>query len=162
MPASRWNSNFIDLLNTFDGDDLTLRDLIFKSIQVIGEKDGNTEEQGVISEDQDDQVPLELPILPLRGLVVYPETAVPLTIGQPRSIRLVDDVVSDDKQLIGLVASKNPELDNPEPGDLYTVGTIAVVHRMFRAPDGTIRLLVQGNTRFKLDEFVQHPCTECS
>jgi ATP-dependent Lon protease len=86
--------------------------------------------------------------------VVYPQTAVPLTIGQPRSIRLVDDVVAAEK-LIGLVTAKNPDLENPGPDDLYHVGTVAVVHRMFRAPDGTIRLLVQGMTRFRLGQFTQ-------
>ncbi len=98
-------------------------------------------------------IPNELPILPLRGLVVYPQTAVPLTIGQPRSVRLVDDAMASDK-LIGLVTSKNPELENPGPDDLYEIGTVAVIHRMFRAPDGTIRLLVQGISRFKLSEFI--------
>lgn len=97
-------------------------------------------------------IPSELPILPLRGLVVYPQTAVPLTIGQPRSIRLVDDAMSGEK-LIGLVTSKNPELENPGPDDLYDTGTVAIIHRMFRAPDGTIRLLVQGLNRFHLEEF---------
>ena len=72
-------------------------------------------------------LPESLPILPLRGLVVYPQTAVPLTIGQPRSIRLVDDVVSG-KRLIGLVASKDAELDTPGPDDLYQVGTLFRQH----------------------------------
>lgn len=125
-------------------------------------EDQETEEQdesadffpsdGVSLDDTPSNIPSELPILPLRGLVVYPQTAVPLTIGQPRSIRLVDDAMVGDK-LIGLVTSKNPELENPGPEELYTVGTAAVIHRMFRAPDGTIRLLVQGISRFKLDEF---------
>ena len=101
------------------------------------------------------QIPSALPILPLRGVVVYPQTAVPLTIGQPRSIKLVDDVVSGENRLIGLAASKNPEIEVPEPKDLYPVGTVAVVHRLFRAPDGTIRLLVQGLSRFRLGEFLE-------
>ncbi|HRQ24778.1 MAG TPA: LON peptidase substrate-binding domain-containing protein, partial [Anaerolineales bacterium] len=79
-----------------------------------------------------------LPILPLRGVVVYPNTAVPLTVGQARSIKLVDDVVSGDK-LVGLVAALNPEQDTPGPDELYRVGTIATVHRLLRAPDGTVR-----------------------
>ena len=94
-------------------------------------------------------IPTELPILPLRGVVVYPQTVVPLTIGQPRSIRLVDDVVGKDR-MIGLVASKRPELELPGPGDLYSVGTVATVQRLFRAPDGTIRMIVQGLSRFAL------------
>ncbi len=97
--------------------------------------------------------PAILPILPLRGVVVYPQTAVPLTVGQPRSIRLVDEVVAGDK-LVGLVAATNPELETPGPTDLYRVGTIATVHRLLKAPDGTIRLLVQGMDRFRLGEFV--------
>lgn len=100
-------------------------------------------------------IPSLLSILPLRGVVVYPHTAVPLTIGQPRSIRLVDEVVTSEDRLIGLVASHNPDLEVPEPDDLFQVGTVAIIHRLFRAPDGTIRLLVQGLARFRLGEFVQ-------
>jgi len=96
-----------------------------------------------------------LPILPLRGVVVYPTTAVPLTVGQPRSVRLVDDVTGGDAKLVGLVAARDPELEQPGPNDLYPVGVIATVHRLLRAPDGTIRLLVQGMERFRLGEFVQ-------
>ncbi|MCC6301148.1 MAG: endopeptidase La [Anaerolineales bacterium] len=102
----------------------------------------------------ENKYPPILPILPLRGVVVYPHTAVPLTVGQPRSIKLVDDVVAGDK-LVGLVAALNPELETPGPADLYTVGTLATVHRLLRAPDGTIRLLVQGMDRFRLGEFVE-------
>ena len=98
-------------------------------------------------------IPDVLPILPLRGVVVYPNTAVPLTVGQARSIKLVDDVVSGDK-LVGLVAALNPEQEIPGPNELYRVGTIATVHRLLRAPDGTVRLLVQGMERFRLGEFV--------
>ncbi|PJF36713.1 MAG: endopeptidase La [Candidatus Thermofonsia Clade 1 bacterium] len=100
------------------------------------------------------RVPPDLPILPLRGLVVYPQTAMPLNIGQKRSIRLVDEAVSGDR-LIGLVASRNPELETPEPQDIYTVGTMAAILRLFRAPDGTIRLLVQGLARIRVDEYIQ-------
>ena len=155
MPASRWNSSIFELLKLYEGEDLTWSDLILKSIQVTdGVKEAVLGESDP-AESQGDEIPQELPILPLRGLVVYPETAVPLTIGQPRSVRLVDDVVSEEKHYIGLVASKNPELDKPEPKDLFPVGTVAIVHRLFRAPDGTIRLLVQGITRFRLGEFTQ-------
>jgi ATP-dependent Lon protease len=114
---------------------------------------------GEVSETEDQlgklelpNLPDELPILPLRGLVVYPQTAVPLTIGQPRSIRLVDDVASGSR-MIGLLTSKSPDVENPSSSDLYQVGTVAMIHRLFRAPDGTIRLLVQGIVRFKVVEF---------
>ncbi len=155
MPASRWNSSILELIKLYDNDDLNLNDLILKSIQVTGSKKEVVLGESDPVESILDDIPQELPILPLRGLVVYPETAVPLTIGQPRSIRLVDDVVSEEKHYIGLVASKSPELDQPEPKDLFTVGTVAIVHRLFRAPDSTIRLLVQGITRFRLGEFTQ-------
>ena len=98
------------------------------------------------------EIPDELPILPLRGLVVYPQTTIPLTVGQPRSIKLVDEVVAGDR-LIGLVASRNPELETPGPDEIYDYGTLAQIHRLFRAPDGTIRLLVQGLARIKIDEY---------
>jgi len=87
-------------------------------------------------------------------VVVYPNTAVPLTVGQPRSIKLVDDVVGGDK-LVGLVAALDPEKETPGPNELYRIGTIATVHRLLRAPDGTVRLLVQGMQRFRLGEFVE-------
>jgi len=98
-------------------------------------------------------LPATLPILPLRGIVVFPQTAVPLTVGQPRSIRLIEEVEAGGK-LVGLFSSKDPKLDQPGPDDLNRVGTVATVHRLFRAPDGTIRLLVQGLERIRITEFV--------
>ncbi len=108
----------------------------------------------MLGDEDKHQVPPELPILPLRGLVVYPQTAIPLTVGQPRSIKLVDDVIAGDR-MVGLVTSKDPELETPGPDDVYRVGTLASIHRLFRAPDGTIRLLVQGIARIEIDEFTQ-------
>jgi len=99
-------------------------------------------------------IPEELPILPLRGTVVYPLTVVPITVGQPRSIKLVDDAVMGNK-LIGLVASRNPELEEPGPNDVFEIGTAALVHRLFRAPDGTIRLLIQGVERIRIGPYTQ-------
>ncbi len=113
------------------------------------------EENAPAPEGQEPNILSVLPILPLRGIVVYPQTAVPLTIGQSRSIRLVDDVVAGEQRLIGLITSRDPELEIPEPKDLFSVGTVAIVHRLFRAPDGTIRLLVQGVVRFRVGEFLQ-------
>jgi ATP-dependent Lon protease len=97
-------------------------------------------------------IPEDLPILPLRGVVVYPHTVVPLTIGQPRSIKLVDEVAAGDR-LIGLVASRNPELEQPGPEELFSYGAVANIQRLFRAPDGTIRMIVQGLARFELGVF---------
>jgi ATP-dependent Lon protease len=98
------------------------------------------------------EIPEELPILPLRGVVVYPLTVVPLAIGQPRSIRLVDDAVLG-KKLVGLVTSKRPELEEPMPEDCYTVGTLALIQRLLRMPDGTMRILVLGLERIRILEY---------
>jgi len=134
-----------------------LKEIILNPIttHILQDEEGLEEKDISKGEVLQSQIPSALPILPLRGVVVYPQTAVPLTIGQPRSIRLVDDVVAGDNRLIGLAASKNPEIEVPEPNDLYPIGTVAVVHRLFRAPDGTIRLLVQGLSRFRLGEFLE-------
>ncbi|MBN1978102.1 MAG: endopeptidase La [Anaerolineae bacterium] len=98
------------------------------------------------------QVPSHLPILPLRGVVVYPMTAMPLRIGQPRSIRLVDDAVTG-KRLIGLVTSRDPDLEAPGPDDVYRIGTVAAVQRLFKSQDGTITLIAHGLLRIKIEEF---------
>ncbi len=98
------------------------------------------------------ELPSELPVLPLRGLVIYPFTTGPLTVGQPRSVRLVDDVINGDRKVV-LVTSHDPELEKPGPDDVYKIGTLATIHRLFRAPDGTVRLLVQGMNRVRIDEF---------
>jgi ATP-dependent Lon protease len=81
----------------------------------------------------------------------------PLTIGQERSIRLVDDALVDvsDQRIIGLVTSQDPEVEEPNPDQIYRTGTAAIVHRMLRAPDGTIRLIVQGIERIHVDEYLQ-------
>ncbi len=100
------------------------------------------------------EVPSTLPILPLRGLVIYPMTAVPIRVGQPRSVQLVDDAVAD-SNIIGLVASHDPEIETPTPDQVYRVGTAAAVHRLAKAPDGTLTLIVQGLVRIRVEEFVQ-------
>src|SRR5512138_1370837 len=154
MPASRWQTGLNDLLQWNDEEENELLSLIMPSmLSRFQKKDSNSSESDPSQMSTSQKYPEVLPILPLRGVVVYPQTAVPLTVGQPRSIKLVDDVVASDK-LVGLVAAVNPELETPGPKDLYQVGVIATVHRLLRAPDGTVRLLVQGMDRFRLGEFV--------
>lgn len=162
MTATRWNTlNLMRWLEEhgWPEEDLDLKEMTLDSddpgIRAITTQALADTEPVSEGEQLRGKIPDILPILPLRGLVVYPETAVPLTIGQPRSIRLVDDVVSGDDRLIGLVTSRDPELEIPEPKDLFEIGTVAMIHRLFRAPDGTIRLLVQGTARFRLGEFTQ-------
>ena len=157
MPATRWNTNLFDMFDFSDQDEMSLEELVLKSGTPHAVKQSIEVTPGAQSDpmEQESEIPSELPVLPLRGVVVYPQTAVPLTIGQPRSIRLVDDVVASDERLIALVASRDPDLEAPGPDDLYSVGTVAMIHRLFRAPDGTIRLVVQGMLRCKVDEYVQ-------
>jgi len=112
-----------------------------------------------LSEELEDEgtaidLPEVLPILPLRGLVVYPQTAIPLTVGQERSIQLVDDVAAGNR-MVGLVASKDPSLGTPGPDNVQSIGTLATIHRLFRSPDGTVRLLIQGLQRIRIDEFIE-------
>jgi ATP-dependent Lon protease len=154
MAASRWRTGFNDLFQWMGEEENELLSIMTSSIfSRFQGRDSESSDPGSSPISVSTKYPAVLPILPLRGVVVYPQTAVPLTVGQPRSIRLVDDVVTGDK-LVGLVAALNPELESPGPADLYRVGTIAIVHRLLRAPDGTIRLLVQGMDRFRLGEFV--------
>jgi ATP-dependent Lon protease len=98
-------------------------------------------------------LPDALPILPLRETVTYPDTLTPLAVGQERSIKLVNDVLSGDRML-AMVASKDPELDAPGPDDLYRVGVVGTVARMMKIPDGTLRILAQGSTRIRILDYV--------
>ena len=92
---------------------------------------------------------LRLPVLPLKETVVFPESMTPLAVGQERSVKLIDDVVSGERML-ALFTVENEEADPPEWDDLYRVGTVAVVHKMIKVPDGTLRILVQGVQRVRL------------
>jgi ATP-dependent Lon protease len=98
-------------------------------------------------------LPPALPVLPLKGMVTYPDTVTPLAVGQERSIKLVNDVLTGERMLV-MVASKDPEVDEPGPDQLYRVGVVGVVARMLKVPDGTIRILVQGAQRVRLGEFI--------
>jgi ATP-dependent Lon protease len=98
-----------------------------------------------------DEIPAELPVLPLKETVVFPDSMTPLAIGQERSIRLVDDVVGGER-LLALVTVRDADVEAPGWDDLYEIGTAAVVHKMIRVPDGTLRILVQGLRRIRLEE----------
>jgi ATP-dependent Lon protease len=98
-------------------------------------------------------LPEALPVLPLRDSVAFPDTITPLAVGQKRSIKLVDDVLGGNRMLV-MVASRDPEKEEPTPTDLYDVGVVGVVERMVKVPDGTLRILVQATQRVRLEEFV--------
>jgi ATP-dependent Lon protease len=99
------------------------------------------------------RLPDGLPVLPLRDTVTFPHTLTPLAIGQPRSIQLVNDVLGGERML-AMVASRDPEVDEPGPDELHDVGVAGTVARMIKVPDGSLRILVQGGVRVKLGGFV--------
>ena len=101
-------------------------------------------------EAQQLEFPTALPVLPLKETVVFPQSMSPLAIGQERSVRLIDDVVAGDR-LLALITAKDGSLESPGWDDIYDVGTVALVHKMIKVPDGTLRILVQGLERVKLE-----------
>src|SRR5689334_5308977 len=96
--------------------------------------------------------PEKIAILPLRGAIVYPLSAIPLRVAQARSIRLIDDAMQH-KLPIGLVASRLPEKEEPEPEDVFNIGTMASIVRIFKSPDGVVNMIVQGSERFRILEW---------
>src|SRR5512143_1663359 len=99
-------------------------------------------------------VPAELPLLPLKDTVVYPLTVYPLVIGKEKSIKLINDVTVGDK-ILALSAQRKTDVEVTGTGDVYPVGTMARILQMVKAPDGTLRLLVQGIERIAISGFVQ-------
>ena len=109
----------------------------------------------VKKEDEGFVIPTDLPILPLRNIVAFPfPVLLPVAVDQPRSVRLVDDAALGDR-LIGLVAMKDPSVPQPGPEEVYTTGTAALIHRLFKMPDGSVRLFVTGVERIRIKEFTQ-------
>jgi ATP-dependent Lon protease len=100
------------------------------------------------------EIPSTLPVLPLKEMVVFPDSATPLAVGQERSVKLIDDVVARDGML-ALVTVKNSDVEQPGWDDLYEIGTAAIVHKMIKVPDGTLRVLVQGLQRVRLESRLQ-------
>ena len=96
------------------------------------------------------QIPPELPVLPLRDIVIYPFMIVPLFVSRDRSIRAVEEALKNDRMIL-LASQKDVNKEEPEQDDLYTVGTVAIIMRMLKLPDGRIRILIQGLSRSLVD-----------
>ena len=111
-------------------------------------------QEAEVEVDASQEIPGNLPVLPLRDTVVFPDTMIPLTIGQERSIKLIDDVLAGDR-LLALVTSRDAEVEAPGPDLLYPVGTVGLAHKMIKLPDGTMRILVQGLQRVRTGAFTQ-------
>jgi ATP-dependent Lon protease len=95
------------------------------------------------------------PVLPLRDIVVFPHLIVPLFVGREKSVRALEDVMKEDKQIL-LVAQKNHLQDNPQPSDIYSVGTIGAVLQLLKLPDGTVKVLVEGGTRARILRYTDN------
>ncbi|MDX1581002.1 MAG: LON peptidase substrate-binding domain-containing protein, partial [Alphaproteobacteria bacterium] len=95
------------------------------------------------------------PVLPLRDIVVFPHMVVPLFVGREKSVRALEDVKREDKQIL-LVTQKDAGNDDPSEKDIYRVGTIASVLQLLRLPDGTVKVLVEGGARARIDQFVDN------
>ena len=93
-----------------------------------------------------------LPVLPLRDVVVYPHMVIPLFVGRDKSIEAIDLAMGDNKKIV-LIAQKNPDHDKPTGEDLYDVGTLATILQLLKLPDGTVKVLVEGEQRVRIDKI---------
>ena len=96
--------------------------------------------------------PTCLPVLPLPDMVVFPYMIVPLFVNRDRSAKAVDQSLAENRMIM-LVAQKNPNVDDPKAADLHDFGTVSVIMRMLKLPDGRVRILVQGFSRAKVEYF---------
>ncbi len=101
------------------------------------------------------QMPAELPILPMRNTVLFPGMVIPVTVGRQKSIRLVKKAYRGDR-LIGVMAQAKQDKDEPESGDLYSVGTMAYIIKMISLPDGLTTIIIQGRQRFNIESYTRH------
>ena len=122
--------------------------------EMLGDLLSSAEDEETSSDIADtEHLPDNLPVLPLKETVVFPDTMMPLAVGQPRSVRLIDDVLARDR-IMAVVAVKTEDVEVPTPADCYAVGTLVSVQKMIKAPDGTLRIVVQGIRRLFVSEYV--------
>jgi ATP-dependent Lon protease len=117
----------------------------------VGPAAGETDET---AENGFRRLPARVGVLPLRDSVTFPELVIPLNIGQPRSLELINDVLRGDRSIV-LVGGRDPEVETPGPDELYSVGVLGSIARMVRLPDGTLRVLIQGGPRVRITEWAQ-------
>ena len=105
-------------------------------------------------QDKIRSIPDELPILPLRDAVIFPTAVMPLTVGRERSVQLINEVQESDG-LLAVLTQRDKEVENPGPDDLYETGTVSVVHRVMRTPEGNLFVIVMAISRMRVTEFTQ-------
>ncbi len=104
-------------------------------------------------ENNDDQViPTELRLLPLRNTVLFPGVVLPITVGRDKSIKAVNDAYKGDK-LVGVISQKDSSVEEPTVSDLVNVGTVAKIVKIIKMPDGATTIITQGRKRFRIDEI---------
>src|SRR5690606_32207858 len=89
---------------------------------------------------------LEAPLLPLRGMIVFPHTVTPLEVGRPRSVQALEAAIMGDRRIV-LAAQKDADVQEPSPDDIYTVGTLCEVKQVLKLPEGQLRVLIEGKSR---------------
>jgi len=105
-------------------------------------------------DDRPLSIPDEIPVLPLRDTVLFPDSFMPLAVARDASIRLIDKALAED-QLVGVFTQREASIEEPTQDDLYSVGTITHIHKMFKLPDGSLRLIVQGLARVSLQNIIE-------
>ncbi|QIR14167.1 endopeptidase La [Shewanella aestuarii] len=103
---------------------------------------------------QEREAHIELPVLPLRDVVVYPHMVIPLFVGREKSIRCLESAMEQDKQIL-LVAQRDADLDEPTKDDIFDIGTVASILQLLKLPDGTVKVLVEGGQRAKINRYTQ-------
>ena len=98
---------------------------------------------------------MNLPLLPLRDIVVYPSMVIPLFVGRDKSINALNDVMTSEKKIL-LVTQKNSEIDDPKRNDIFNYGCESRILQLLKLPDGTVKVLVEGIKRVKILEFVEN------
>ena len=120
----------------------------------MSERDDALDLEELSAGDRPLVLPDELPILPLRDTVLFPNSFMPLAVARESSVRLIDEAISGGK-LIGVFTQRDASVEEPQQDDLFNVGTASHIHKMFKLPDGSLRLIVQGLTRLTLDQVVE-------
>ena len=113
-----------------------------------------------IQSPQNIEVPTQLPLLPVRDIVVFPYMVLPLFVGREMSIKAIETALEGNR-MIYLASQKDINVENPSPSDLYSMGTVGVIMRMLKLPDGRIKILVQGVSRAKTTKQ-RAPLPQCS
>jgi ATP-dependent Lon protease len=130
---------------TFGGDFLSGEDGS-EVISVIADSD--------FEDDSTGEYPSNLPLLPLRNTVLFPGVVFPITVGRDKSIKLIEDAYKADK-IIGVIAQKDQEIEDPAGTDLYQYGTLGLILKMLKMPDGNITVIIQGKRKFELSGISQ-------